>query len=195
MSLASYQTALPRATMVSRLGGCGRCQPGSEQKNRDMPSILMVCLGNICRSPMAEAVLRAQVAGRGDAATWVIDSAGTGDWHVGDPPDPRTVAVLAEQGIVTAHRGRQVRAADFREFDVILVMDDANLAAIAAFRPAQGATARLARLGDWDPRGRAEVPDPYYSTGLEAFREVHAQVERCCRSFVTEWDRTRAESV
>ena len=155
-----------------------------------MPSVLMVCLGNICRSPMAEEVLRSLVNSRADAADWVVDSAGTGDWHVGQAPDPRTVTVLARNGIVTSHRGRQVRREDFCRFDHILVMDDANLETIAAFRPTTGATARLARLGDWDPQGPGPVPDPYYSTGLEAFTVLFAQVDRCCRAFLAEHDRT-----
>ena len=145
-----------------------------------MPSVLLVCLGNICRSPMAEAVLRAQVATRADAARWVIDSAGTGDWHVGHPPEPRTMTVLRERGQDTAHRGRQVRAADFSDFEYIFVMDDENLKAIQGFRPVGGGKAMLARLGDWDPQGPAIVPDPYFSTGCAAFREVHDQVTRCC---------------
>jgi protein-tyrosine phosphatase len=149
-----------------------------------MPSVLMVCLGNICRSPMAEAVLRAMVAQRPDAARWVIDSAGTGDWHVGEAPEPRTIAVLAEHGQATPHRGRQVCAGDFSRFDHIFVMDEANHEAIRAFRPAGGGSARLERLGDWDPAGPGVVPDPYFSPGVEAFRTVHAQVTRCCRAWL-----------
>ena len=154
-----------------------------------MPSVLMVCLGNICRSPMAEAVLRTLVMLRADAAEWTIDSAGTGDWHVGDAPDPRTLAVLRRHGISTPHRGRQVRSEDFLCFDHILVMDDANLEAIAAFTPPHGTTAKLARLGDWDPRRPAAVPDPYFTTGLGPFEEVYAQTERCCRAFLDDFDR------
>jgi len=137
---------------------------------------------------MAEAVLRTLVMPRADAAEWAIDSAGTGDWHVGDAPDPRTLAVLKGHGISTLHRGRQVRSEDFTRFDYILVMDDANLKAIAAFIPPHGATAKLARLGDWDPRGPAAVPDPYFTTGPEPFADVYAQTERCCRAFLDELD-------
>lgn len=138
--------------------------------------VLMVCLGNICRSPMAEAVLAHL------APQWSVDSAGTGAWHVGEAPDRRTLAVLRQHGIATSHRGRQVQPADFRAFDLILAMDRQNLRDLTALRPAD-ATARLALLGDYDPEGVAEVPDPYYD-GPEAFAAVYAQCERCCRALV-----------
>jgi protein-tyrosine-phosphatase len=138
--------------------------------------VLMVCLGNICRSPMAEAVLAHL------APEWTVDSAGTGGWHAGERPDPRTLAELERHGIATAHRARQVTRADFRAFDRIYAMDRQNLRDLAALRPAD-ATAELRLLGEHDPQGVSEVPDPYYD-GPEAFAAVYEQVERCCRSLV-----------
>lgn len=145
--------------------------------------VLMVCLGNICRSPIAEAVLAAQVAARPDAARWSVDSAGTGAWHVGEAPNQRALAVLRRRGVATRHRARQVEAADFARFDRIFAMDGRNLADLEELRP-RGAAARLGLLGEHDPLGVAEVPDPYYSEGTAAFEAVFDQVERCCRAFL-----------
>lgn len=138
--------------------------------------VLMICLGNICRSPMAEAVL-AQLA-----PSWQVDSAGTGSWHVGKRPDPRTLATLTRHGLATPHRGRQVRSADFTDFDLLLAMDRNNLRDLRALRPAD-ATAELRLLGAYDPLGESEVPDPYHEEDA-AFEEVYVQVERCCRALV-----------
>lgn len=134
--------------------------------------VLMVCLGNICRSPMAEAVLRHL---RPD---WTVDSAGTGAWHAGEPPDRRALAELARHGIATSHRARQVTAEDYRRFDRVLAMDRAVLAELERRRP-RDATARL-ELFD-----RAEVPDPYYD-GPEAFAAVYEQIARRCRELAAE---------
>lgn len=130
--------------------------------------VLMVCLGNICRSPMAEAVLASL---RPD---WTVDSAGTGGWHAGEPPDRRTIAELARHSIATRHRARQVAPADFTRFDLILAMDRQNLRDLQAIRPAD-ATARLELL-DAD-----EVPDPYYD-GAEAFSAIYSQILQRCQS-------------
>ncbi|MCS6970057.1 MAG: low molecular weight protein-tyrosine-phosphatase [Planctomycetota bacterium] len=134
--------------------------------------ILMVCLGNICRSPMAEAVLRAL---RPD---WTVDSAGTGHWHRGEPPDERALAELARHGLRTTHRARQVTAEDYRRFDRLLAMDRQVLAELERRRP-RDATARL-ELFD-----RQDVPDPYYE-GPEAFAAVYEQIARRCRELAEE---------
>jgi protein-tyrosine phosphatase len=134
--------------------------------------VLMVCLGNICRSPMAEAVLANL---RPD---WTVDSAGTGGWHAGERPDHRTLSELQRHGIATRHRGRQVAVGDFTDFDLILAMDRQNLRDLQRLRPA-GATARLELLGAHDPDGVAEVPDPYHD-GPEAFAAIYRQITRCC---------------
>jgi protein-tyrosine-phosphatase len=148
--------------------------------------VLMVCLGNICRSPMAEAVLSSLVP------TWTIDSAGTGAWHVGQPPDPRTLTVLQRHGLSTKHRGRQVTAEDFSAFDIIFAMDRSNLLNLGLIMPnACQVKAAVRLLGAYDPLGESEVPDPYHDE-LPEFEAVFTQVERCCREFVRRTEQSGA---
>ncbi|ETX27161.1 low molecular weight protein-tyrosine-phosphatase [Roseivivax isoporae] len=128
--------------------------------------ILFVCLGNICRSPSAEAVLRAKAAARGLSLD--IDSAGTGDWHLGEPPyGPMQAAARARGYDLSGLRARRVGAADFDRFDLILAMDADNRADLARLAPA-GARARLAMFTDYLPDGEAgAVPDPYYTRDFD----------------------------
>jgi protein-tyrosine phosphatase len=125
------------------------------------PSVLFVCLGNICRSPLAEAVLRAEAERAGVAVE--VDSAGTGDWHLGYPPDPRAAAVAERHGVDISHlRARLVTPADFERFDHVVALDAQNLANLRAMRPA-GSRAILSLLLDHVPGREGEaVADPYY---------------------------------
>lgn len=148
-------------------------------------SVLMVCLGNICRSPLAEAALR-QVAER-EGVALNVDSAGTSDWHVGRPPDPRAQEVAMRLGGVdiSTQRARQFAVTDFYAFNHILAMDGSNLADLRALMPAD-ATAKLALLLDHVPgqEGRA-VADPYYgdASGFETtWRQVAAAAEAFAKS-------------
>jgi protein-tyrosine phosphatase len=128
---------------------------------RNPPAILFLCLGNICRSPLAEGAARAAFSAAGIDAT--LDSAGTGDWHIGHPPDARAQAEARRRGVdISNLRARQLAADDFRRFDLILAADAANLSDARAIRPAD-ATATLALMLDLVP-GRAgeSVADPYY---------------------------------
>lgn len=141
-------------------------------------SVLFVCLGNICRSPTAEAVFRRRVTDAGLEERIHIDSAGTGDWHIGKAPDRRASAAAARRGYeLDRLRARQVSAEDFHRFDLILAMDDNNLADLQALRPADD-DALLARflnvLGEDGPH---EVPDPYYG-GDDGFDHVLNLVEK-----------------
>lgn len=147
------------------------------------PAILFVCLGNICRSPLAEAAMRAELAKVGIAAT--VDSAGTGDWHIGNPPDPRAIAEAARHGLdIGGYRARQVRAEDFMAFDHIVALDGRNLADLAAMAPAQ-ARARLSLLLDHVP-GRAgeDVVDPYYGDAAD-FAQAWADVSAGARALAS----------
>lgn len=154
-----------------------------------MPSVLMVCLGNICRSPMAEAVFRHLVQARPDGRDWSVDSAGTGPWHVGSPPYRHTLEVLKTHGITTNHRGRLVCPEDFALFDLILGMDGENLADLRKLAPA-GNRAEIRLLGDFDPEGVRVVADPY-GKPIERFHELFVQVERACHGLIIELDRRR----
>jgi protein-tyrosine phosphatase len=136
--------------------------------------ILMVCLGNICRSPMAQGVMERQAAAAGLGVE--VDSAGVGGWHEGEGPDRRAVAAARARGLdISAQRARQVRGGDFERFDLILAMDESNLAALERARPAS-ARARLALLLDHAEGPEREVPDPYYG-GAQGFDRVLDLIE------------------
>ncbi len=138
----------------------------------------MVCLGNICRSPTAEAVLRAKLEAAGLAQHVVVDSAGTGDWHVGSPPDPRSQRHAAKRGYdLSSLRGRQVAEADFHHFDLILAMDDDNLADLRRLAPPGSSRAEVRLFA------ATAVPDPY--TGSAAgFEQVLDLVESAADAWV-----------
>lgn len=124
-------------------------------------SVLLVCLGNICRSPLAEAALRRE-ADRLKLDLWV-DSAGTGDWHVGRPPDPRAIAVALLEGVdISQHRARQVTAEDFQKFDHIVALDADNLAHLIKMRPDSGGAELSLLLDHVTGREGQPVADPYY---------------------------------
>jgi len=152
---------------------------------RERTTVLFVCTGNICRSPTAEAVFRAVSARAGLAHHLEIDSAGTGEWHVGNPPDYRAIAHAARRGYdLTPLRARQVTSADFDRFQWILAMDRANLADLEDLRPGRFA-GHLGLFLDLAPALRVrEVPDPY-DVGPEAFERVLDLVEAASSAFAT----------
>ncbi len=139
-------------------------------------SILCVCLGNICRSPTAEAVLRARLPGMR------IDSAGTGDWHIGKPPYPPAIDAAAARGYdLSTQRARQVTAADFTAFDLILAMDEQNLSDLMRMAP-EGTRIDLFRA----PVGGGAVPDPYYTGDFDgALDLIEAAAEGWARTLTT----------
>lgn len=147
--------------------------------------LLMVCMGNICRSPTAEGVLRAMVQRAGLQRRITVDSAGTEGYHVGDAPDKRTQQAAARRGYdLSRLRARQLTARDFERFDLVLVMDEANeRAARALCPPAQAG--RLYRLTQFCLRHQASaVPDPYYG-GAQGFEKVLNLVEDACTGLLT----------
>lgn len=148
--------------------------------------IALVCLGNICRSPMAHVVLEATLADAGLAHRVTVTSSGTGGWHTGNPMDPRAAAELTGAGYdPSRHRARQFTPAWF-DHDLVLAMDQTNLADIRALAPTTLDPGRVRLFRDFDPEaGRdAEVPDPYYG-GPEGFTDVLAMVERTAAHLVS----------
>jgi protein-tyrosine phosphatase len=140
-----------------------------ERPSVTRPAVLFVCLGNICRSPLAEAAFRLEAERRGLVVE--IDSAGTGAWHVGHPPDRRAQAVARGHGVdIGGYRARQVTSEDFRRFTHIVALDHDNLAALKALRPGDGTAELLLLLDAVEGRRGEAVADPYF--GDEAGFEV-----------------------
>ncbi|MCM1337568.1 MAG: low molecular weight phosphotyrosine protein phosphatase [Candidatus Amulumruptor caecigallinarius] len=145
--------------------------------------VLFVCLGNICRSPAAEGVMRAIVEEAGDERRWVIDSAGTGGWHEGQLPDKRMRVHAQRRGLELTHRCRQVRESDFDDFDLIIGMDDSNIADLRELAPTVEAQEKIVPMAAFvDMALRADsIPDPYYE-GAEGFELVLDLLENGCRN-------------
>ena len=153
-----------------------------------MTRILFVCMGNICRSPTAEGVMRSLVREAGLEDEIVIDSAGTGGWHAGDPPDRRATDAARRRGVTLEGAARQLRVSDFEDFDLLLAMDRENLSGIRAIAPTPEAAAKARLLRSYDPASRdgdLDVPDPYYG-GARGFEDVLDQVEAACRGLLAE---------
>jgi protein-tyrosine phosphatase len=152
----------------------------------DTTSVLFVCMGNICRSPLAEGVFRHLAEEAGVAGRFVVDSAGTGAWHEGEPADARSIEVAAAHGVTLQGRARQVRAQDLRTFDIVLAMDRDNLGVLQDLSSAAGGTARLHLLREFDPdAGGDEVPDPYYG-GPHGFETVYQMIHAACEGLLAE---------
>ncbi|WP_178024043.1 low molecular weight protein-tyrosine-phosphatase [uncultured Paenibacillus sp.] len=143
--------------------------------------VLFVCLGNICRSPMAEAVFRHLVSEAGISERFAIDSAGTGNWHTGNPPHHGTRRILDQYGIsYEGLKARQVAQDDFAQFDYIVAMDNQNERDLKAL--ARQTDARIVKLLDLVPESQLkEVPDPYYTGNFE---EVYGLVQQGCRALL-----------
>jgi protein-tyrosine phosphatase len=152
---------------------------------QDKIGVVFVCMGNICRSPTAEAVFRARVEAAGLANRIRIDSAGTHDYHIGEAPDPRTREAASRRGYdMAALRGRQVGAEDFSRFDYVLAMDENNLAILNRLRP-RDAAAHLGLFLEFARRhAEREVPDPYYG-GESGFERVLDMVEDAAEGLLT----------
>ena len=147
--------------------------------------ILFVCMGNICRSPTAEGVMRHLLVEEGLQDEIELDSAGTGGWHVGDPPDRRATAAARARGIALEGAARKVRPSDFEDFDLIVAADRENLADLRAIAP-PGTAQKVRLLREFDPHAaEVDVPDPYYG-GADGFEEVLDLVEAACRGLLAE---------
>lgn len=145
--------------------------------------ILFVCLGNICRSPAAEGVLRQIVEEDGCEYDWMIDSAGTGRYHIGDLPDRRMRVHARQRGLDLTHRCRQIETDDFDKFDLIIGMDDSNLSNLHAMAPSSEAEKKIVPMASFFSKGTRYdyVPDPYYE-GSEGFELVLDLLEDGCRN-------------
>lgn len=139
--------------------------------------VLMVCLGNICRSPLAEGILQSKLP----SDKFMVDSAGTGGWHVGELPDKRSVATARERGLdITHQRARQFKVSDYTEFDHIFVMDTSNLKDVLKLAPNDKAKTKVSLMMDaLHPGESINVPDPYYG-GPEGFDNVYDMLNEAC---------------
>jgi protein-tyrosine phosphatase len=149
--------------------------------------ILFVCMGNICRSPTAEGVMRALLREEGLDDAVELDSAGTGGWHAGESPDARATEAAARRGIALEGAARQVTGADFDDFDLLVAMDRENLRELLAIAPDEAGAEKVRLLREFDPEsadaGDLDVPDPYYG-GERGFERVLELVTAACRGLL-----------
>jgi protein-tyrosine phosphatase len=138
--------------------------------------ILMICLGNICRSPLAESIMRSKLS-----EDFIVDSAGTGGWHVGELPDKRSISTAKNRGLdITNQRARQFKKSDFDTFDHIFVMDNSNYKDVLALAPNEEAKSKVKLiLNELFPNKNIDVPDPYYG-GEDGFENVYEMLDQAC---------------
>ncbi|XP_055315809.1 low molecular weight phosphotyrosine protein phosphatase 1-like [Sitodiplosis mosellana] len=144
---------------------------------------LFICLGNICRSPIAEAVFIDEVKKAGEESKWEIDSAAIGSWHVGRSPESRAQATMKKHNLAYNNKARQIKTPDFKKYDYIFGMDEENIADLKERCPKDG-TAKILMLGDFDPEGDRIIRDPYYDGGSEGFEKCYQQAVRSCKGFL-----------
>ncbi|RKR06362.1 protein tyrosine phosphatase [Kushneria sinocarnis] len=150
-----------------------------------MIQVLFVCLGNICRSPTAEGVLRARLAREGLAGRVTVDSCGVGDYHIGESPDARAIREARSRDIdIDTLVARQLQARDFEKFDYLLAMDESNLAVLEERRPA-GSRGHVALLMDFADSDQREIPDPYFDSE-EGFSRVYELIDQACTGLIAQ---------
>lgn len=147
--------------------------------------VLMVCLGNICRSPLAEGILKQKIYER--ELDWQVDSAGTGAYHIGESPDPRSIAIARTHGIdISGQRARQIQLADFQGFDLILAMDAANFQHIQRLAQSDAQRDKIHLIMNFDQPGRNEsVPDPYWDD--DGFAKVYQMLDRATDRLIADY--------
>ncbi|MEM7550020.1 MAG: low molecular weight protein-tyrosine-phosphatase [Bacteroidota bacterium] len=152
-----------------------------------MVKVLFVCLGNICRSPMAEAIFKDLLKEKSLENIIEVDSCGTSDYHIGEPPDPRALKTLGEMNIETDHKARQLGVEDFEDFDFVIPMDESNLTnTIQLMSKAKNPKARIKKMRFFDPEHPdADVPDPYFG-GQDGFEKVYKMLRRSSEKLLNE---------
>ncbi|HEY3402893.1 MAG TPA: low molecular weight protein-tyrosine-phosphatase [Ohtaekwangia sp.] len=150
----------------------------------DKVKVLFVCLGNICRSPLAEAIFLHKLKHRKTDQLFEVDSCGTANYHIGDSPDSRTIANARKNGVSINHCGRQLQEADLEYYDFILAMDKSNHRNILRLTNAGNHLEKISLMRMFDPQGKGEeVPDPYYG-GEQHFQEVFDILDRTMDNFI-----------
>lgn len=148
-----------------------------------MTRVLMVCLGNICRSPLAEGIFKSKV----DPENFFVDSAGTGSYHVGELPDPRSIEIARHHQIdITDQRARQFKVQDFDEFDMILVMDQSNYYNVMRLARNEDDKSKVSLILDVLNQSTNEVPDPYYG-GANGFKLVFDMLDQACEEILSKF--------
>ncbi|KAK9871518.1 hypothetical protein WA026_012889 [Henosepilachna vigintioctopunctata] len=150
----------------------------SEQK-----SVLMVCLGNICRSPIAEGVFLHLLREKNLSSKWKVDSAAVAGYHIGKKANDRALLTMKKHGINYNNKARQIKKSDFSEFDFIFGMDEENVSDLENMAPSN-TKAIIGLLGDYDPQGERIIRDPYYDSGSEGFEKCYQQCVRSCTAFL-----------
>ncbi len=148
--------------------------------------ILMVCLGNICRSPLGEGILQEKIRQKG--LPWAVDSAGTGNWHAGEQPDPRSIRIAGKYGIdISGQRARQIQSTDFEQFDLILTMDKSNFDNVTALAKQHGKRHDHVHLimNFPHPGKHLSVPDPYFDE--YGFQEVYDMLDEACDEIISQF--------
>lgn len=149
-----------------------------------MTKVLFVCLGNICRSPLAEAIFNHKIRELGLADVFMADSSGTSNYHIGEPPDERTLRNARKNGVTIRHAGRQLNVADLDEYDYVYAMDNNNYHAIARLSNGARPKAQIGMIRDFDPVLKGgEVPDPYFG-GERGFQDVFEMLDRSIENLI-----------
>lgn len=156
-----------------------------DSPGRNSGILILSLAGNICRSPIAEAVFLKTIADAGVAADWEVDSAAIGAWHVGKSPDHRALSTMKKHDLPYDNRARQIKKADFDKYDYIFGMDRENMSDLARLAPGAGSKAKQLLLGDFDGEAPGKmIRDPYYDDGAEGFEQCYVQCVRCCVGFL-----------